>query len=32
MSPKHEWLLRLALSVIGLIMLLNTSMRRGWIR
>jgi hypothetical protein len=31
MSPKHQWLVRLALAVIGLIMLLNTGARRGWI-
>ncbi len=32
MSPKNQWLLRLLLSVIGLLMLLNTGVRRGWIR
>lgn len=32
MSPEHTWQLRVAASVIGLIMLLNTGKRRGWIR
>lgn len=32
MNPRNEWLLRVSLSVVGLGMLLNTGMRKGWIR
>jgi hypothetical protein len=31
MSPKDQWLLRLLASLFGLLMLLNTGRRRGWI-
>ena len=32
MNAKNQWLLRLAVSLIGLAMLLSTGLRRGWIR
>jgi hypothetical protein len=32
MTPRSQWLLRLAVSLIGLLLLLNTGMRRGWLK
>jgi hypothetical protein len=32
MTPRNQWLLRLAVSLIGLLLLLNTGMRRGWLK
>lgn len=31
MSPKKQWLLRVALSIFGLLLLLFSGSRRGWI-